>query len=152
MISPQTQEQIQKIYELAPGELTLLAAEKIMRWPHVGDNEPLRPYVRHGGIIMNNVPRKFKESGGSCLSIWLPTTEIADAWELLEKIISTTKRRPLVSWVAENEWKCEMSWSTQAFASKAPLAITRASLLTLSPQEFFGEVPLNLFRKNGEKP
>lgn len=150
MIDEKTPDQIQKIYELTPGELTLLAAEKIMHWPHVGENEPLRPYIKRGGIILNNVPRKFKESDGSCLSIWLPGTEIADAWGLLEKIISTTKRRPSIMRVAENEWRCDMSWSDQAYAPKAPLAILRASLLTISSKDFFSETPMKRLRKAGQ--
>ncbi len=69
-------------------------------------------------------------------SAWSPTTSIADAWKLAEKM---RDQLPVVSWTGA-DWKCtfysddEAGFPT-ANAATAPLAITIAALLAVEQKE-----------------
>ncbi len=63
---------------------------------------------------------------------------IAAAWEVINHIIGTTKRRPVLSWCGEamtHEWHCDLNWGIDAYALTAPLAICRAALLVAMEAE-----------------
>lgn len=62
------------------------------------------------------------------------STDIAAAWEVVKRIIGTTKRCPQVRWISEamsHEWHCDMEWGAEAYAPTAPLAICRAALIAV---------------------
>ncbi len=118
------------IEDLQPGrELDALVAEKVMGWhveivqyPHATADFP--NYVGRDGI-------------GRCLpSQWNPSTEIASAWLVVEKL-SESSIMLSVSWHA-GHWWCviypEQEPLTEGpYSETAPLAICRAALLSVQP-------------------
>ena len=69
---------------------------------------------------------------------WQPSTNIAHAWEVVEKLIERGYQ-VIVSSQSEREWGCDVvRWDRRALASQeneltAPLAICRAALKARKP-------------------
>lgn len=89
--------------ELRAGlELDVLIAEVLMSWPRIGDNEPFRLHKEHGGVIVNGVPEKLPDSGGTIPEQWRPSTELKDAVLVAEKL-------------REDGWLVIMKWMPKEF-------------------------------------
>lgn len=67
-------------------ELDVAVAERVMGWPHIGPNDPYRPFrEKYGGIICEGVPRNFLEIG-VIPDDWHPSTDHNAAAAVLEEI------------------------------------------------------------------
>lgn len=73
--------------ELQPGrELDAMIAERVMGWPHIGETDAFRLFTSYGGVIFDGVPEKF--TIGSIPHRWEPSTDIAAAWDAVERVQS----------------------------------------------------------------
>lgn len=97
-------------------------ATEVMGWP-ARSKSPL------SGIVIHSVPGDtYRETGGSEYSAFDPSTDMAHAWEVVEKIGDLNlEHLPSGKWLADFR-------GFAAEADTAPLAICRAALMALKPE------------------
>ncbi len=113
-------------------ELDGLIAEKVMGWlPH---QDLIHWYRTTTGWRITR-PHGPASSDHEGVTPFMPSTNIADAWEVIEKLSSLQPcvlRLPNGSWQCHFEWKKDgKQWGYVTDARTAPLAICRAALLTI---------------------
>lgn len=109
----------------AGAEMDMLIAEKIFGWERRRMSGPLG----HWWAYMDD-----KNHEGRSADVWRPSEDIAAAWEVVTHFINTTRERPKIDRMAENEWRVQLNdfdESAVAYSSSAPLAICRAALLAV---------------------
>ncbi len=82
-----TQDEVLKRWEsLSPRERDCWVAKAVMGWPEIGvfDNYYVFRERGHRGGICDGLPQKFPYGRGLIPSDWRPSTEIADAWDVVE--------------------------------------------------------------------
>lgn len=111
-------------------ELDALIAEKVMGW---FDYYPHFSTEHHFSGWFAEVP---KDKLGICMADedWSPSTDIAAAWEVVEKVDADLDARCVDVWRDANHWNFSIHYDKRvsiASADTAPLAICRAALLAV---------------------
>jgi len=65
-------------------KLSVLVATKVMGWPTIHEDEPLRLYMQYGGYICNDTAHL--RIRGIETKYFRPDNDIADAWAVVEYI------------------------------------------------------------------
>jgi len=61
-------------------------AEVVMGWEHISENEPFRFLKERGGCITEHGAEIFPHEKGTIPELWRPSTDIAAAWVVVEKM------------------------------------------------------------------
>ena len=127
-------------------EIDALVAEKVMGWTRIPSNHPYRWYNDRGGVIVEGQPQKFpcydkaNATYGGIPDDWRPSSSIAAAWEVVEKLSGPDfdHRCVIVSKtdMTDEKWGCEIGntqaagsdGASYAVADTAPMAICLAAL------------------------
>ena len=112
----------------AGAEMDALVAERVMGWLRIGPDEPYRFHKEMGGIIgPDGRPARF--AAGEIPFDWFPSTRIADAWDVVEKLAGGLEEgdRFEVIRLGETVWRA--GFTIFVTADTAQLAICRAALL-----------------------
>lgn len=119
-------------------ELDRLVAERVMGW-WIGDCEAhflvesvesFPAYLR-GSKKWDARDRVYRSPAHNS-EFWSPSTSIADAWEVVEKMDTGNSFQLSTRFT---DWWASFTISTNVSASTAPLAICRAALLAVLSQE-----------------
>lgn len=111
-------------------ELDALVAAKVMGWKTITVNTPYRYVKNAGGCIVDGTAERL--SAGLIPHQWFPSRDIADAWEVVEKMNDCLH---LKQHGKDGIWEaffCISGPDMEGSGETASLAICRAALLTVS--------------------
>jgi hypothetical protein len=113
-------------------EMDALIAEKVMGWT-LGEPHEIHGWMMHGMVTVRDWVGSTNDAGITHIEKWSPSTDIAAAWEVVEKL--GDKFDELERGDGGEFWMCVVYPDgfipCVARAETAPLAICRAALLAM---------------------